>query len=49
MVFWSSDGEGGGNRCGFQGVEGEESAEGGLSGNIISGFVSVGDRGAIEC
>lgn len=41
-------GDGEGNRCGFLGVDGEEWAEeGGLSGNIISGFVRVGDGGAI--
>ena len=46
---WYSDGEEGGNRWDLQGVDGEEAAEeGGLTGKIISGFVRVGDRGAIE-
>lgn len=47
LVVRESVGDGEGNRCGFLGVDGEESAEGGLPGNIISGLVRVGDGGAV--
>lgn len=47
LVARESVGDGEGNRCGFLGVDGEESAEGRLPGNIISGLVRVGDGGAI--
>ena len=48
LFCWKSVGDGEGNRDDFLGVDGEESAEeGGLSGSIISGFVRVGDGGAI--